>query len=249
MKINSISITAADLRMNRLLLLIAMLGALLMSVSDALLLGNPVSGGRSFMLDAHNMISVPYERLVWGGLLGVLAGGPLEVAGYVALYRITRTHGGYQPLIMSAVFIYMVITAVATRTAYVYTGIALKMDVADGSTESAEVIFLQQNILRIILVLFAGSTLLLGSVLYMMLVAKGPTTLHKWMLVVNPLSLSVLVAMIALFLPAPAGGFIAMPAFNIAQLIFFAALFIHIKRLKPGIWTDANAVQSPFHES
>lgn len=235
--------------MNRLLLLIAMLGALLMSLSDMLLLGNPVSGAKAFVLDAHNMVNIPYERLVWGGLLGVLLGGPLQVAGYVALYRITRTHGGYQPLVMSGVFIYMVIAAVATHIAYIYTGIALKMEATEGAGESVEVIFLQQNILRIILAMFAGSTLLLGSVLYMMLVGKGPTTLRKWMLIINPLSLTALVAITALLLPAPIGGFIAMPAFNLAQLLFFLVLFIHVKRLKPGIWSDAKAAAVLSHET
>jgi hypothetical protein len=224
--------------MNRLLLLIGMGGTLIMAISDVLLLVNPVSGLDAFMRDPRNMLTISHERLALGGMLGVLLGGPLQIAGYLALYRLTRLRGGYQPMIMAGGFIYMVVMAVAAHTAYIYTGIALRTDMITGDAVAVEFISNQQNILRMILMVFNGSPLLLSSVLYMMIISRGPTTIPKWMLIVNPFMLNLVIAGIALVMPAPVGGYMALPSFNLAQLVFFTTLFVHVSRLRPGIWTN-----------
>jgi hypothetical protein len=231
-----INIDGHALRITKALLLIAVCGAAIMSVSDMLLLGNPISGLQAFMHDVRNTVFIPYSRVVWGGMAGVLIGGPLTIAGYIALHRITRVRGGIQPMIMSGVFIYMVVMAVAAHLAYIYTGIAMKTDVLTGNATAVEFIFAQQNFLRMVLMLFNVTPLFIGSVLYMMIAAKGTTTLPKWMLFINPLLLNAVFGTIALVLPAPVGGFIALPSFNLAQLVFFTALFVHVAKLKPGIW-------------
>lgn len=234
----AISLSRSHLRFTTLLLAVAVLGSLIMTVSDALLLGNPVSGMQAFLRDARNMLAVSDERLVWGGMLGVLTGGPLQVAGYVALYRLTRTAGGYQPLVMSSVFIYMVVMAVAAHMAYINTGIALRTDIITGDAAGVQLISAQQNILRIVLMIFNGAPLVLGSVMYMMLIMKGPTTLPRKMALVNPLTMLAAVAAIALLAPSPVGGYLALPSFSLAQLIFFSALLIHVRGLRPGILSN-----------
>ncbi len=224
-------------RITAILTALAAIGCVGTWVSDDLLLGAPISGAEYYRVYPTTMARVSFERLLWGNTLGLVTLS-LELCGLWLLHQVLRRSDERLSWIVLLTLGFSVIAAIAFHVASAFLGTGYQVNQQLDSDVTRQMVH-QFETYRATLFRFTQTAVGLGAVFFAAHVLLRPTPFPKWMAIVNPLILVILVRFVAALIPAPLGGYVAPGYFNVAMLLFFVANFIVIWRSRPGPVTDA----------
>lgn len=197
-------------------------------VSDNFLLAAPISGAEYYRIYPTTMAGVSFERLLWGNTLGLVTLS-LELCGLWLLHQVLRRSDERLSWIVLVTLGFSIIAGIAFHVASAFLGTGYQIQ-QQLSNEVTRQMVRQFETYRETLFRFAQISLGLGAALFALHVIVRQTPFPKWMAIVNPLSLLLLVRFAASLIPSPIGGYIAPGYFNIAMLLFFTANFVIIWR-------------------
>ncbi len=226
-------------QLSAVLTALAIIGCVGTWVGDDLLLGAPISGSEYYQLYPTTMAGASFERLLWGNTLGLVTLS-LELCGLWLLHQLLRRSDERLSWIVLITLGFSVIAGIAFHVASAFLGTAYQVQ-QQLNTEATRQMVQQFEIYREILFRFTQIAVGLGAIFFAALIVLRQTPFPKWMAMVNPLFLLLLVRFVAALIPAPIGGYIAPGYFNIAMLLFFAANFVVIWR-RPGILLEHRAM-------
>jgi hypothetical protein len=212
--------------------LIAMLGAAVYAIGDVLLLAARANLAdypnlqphAKLLSGAEKMVVLPWWRLMWGGLLGVFA-TPLLVIGLWPLYYGLAPAGVWAVwpvvLLLGAGFI----MAPFVHGTFVFLGEyvqALNTLSGEAQTVVTQMLVRFRSLLMIsygaVMVAILGASLWFSASVWL-----GATRFPQWMAAVNPLTAFGVWLVLRRIVP-PLGDWLAGAGFNIAFLLFFAAV-------------------------
>lgn len=212
--------------------LLAILGTALYALSDVLMLAVKAKLADYPNLQPHakllsgseKMVALPWWRLMWGGLLGVFA-TPLLVIGLWPLYYGLAPAGDWAVwpvvLLLGTGFI----MAPFVHGAFIFLGEYVQaLNALSGEAQ----IVITQMILRFrsLLMISYGAVavaILAASIWFSASVWLGATRFPMWMAAVNPLTMLLVWLVLKRLIPR-LGDWLEGAGFNIAFLIFFAAV-------------------------
>ncbi|HFB54298.1 MAG TPA: DUF4386 family protein [Hellea balneolensis] len=200
---------------------LSILGALIMIVGDYLLFLTPWVSGKDFnSINAMRTMSEP--RLMWGGIAGPIS-ALAYAAGSCVFYVALKQHN---KIIAALISIFSVITYGLVGAAHCLFAV-----IGFGGTEYAagtEAGQIQENVTSMVETMsnMISVTALLSSVLLIYMIVRHTTAFPKWILVVMPLTLTLIQPLITPFVPYPLGSIIIGGWPNWAAVIFFACLLI-----------------------
>ena len=215
-------------RLTAILTALAAIGCVGTWVSDDLLLGAPISGAEYYRVYPATLARASFERLLWGNTLGLVTLS-LELCGLWSLHRVLRRSDERLSWTVLLTLGFSVVAGIAFHVASAFLGTGYQVDQQLDNDVTRQMVH-QFETYRATLFRFTQTAVGLGAVLFAAHVLLRRTPFPKWMAIVNPLILVVLVRSVAASIPAPLGGYVAPGYFNIAMLIFFAANFIVIRR-------------------
>lgn len=218
--------------------ILAIIGATIYAMGDVLLLADkvgPVEPLATRQVDltsypplqrrAHRltaMARLPRWRLVWGGLLGVFA-APLTLAGIWQLYQGLQPAGLWLALPPILLFAYATVIGPFIHGSFIHLGATVQTLNALQEQERpllVEELIQQQRILLIAYgVLFV--CLILASLWFSAAVGWGQTRFPRWMVAVNPLTITLAWLASKKLLPPRLADYTEGAGFNIAYIIFF----------------------------
>jgi hypothetical protein len=174
---------------------VGMIGAILTIIGDFLLLGvdSNTSGGGLFdkYLDIASKIS--YTRIGLAGFFGYL-GIPLTAIGFLALHRMIKE----KESALAKVYKWSMVMGFAALgggvhiiCCYLVTG--MKINLEAGTTDVVSAVMNQQSgfLVPSFLVFFA--VYFVACISMIVLIAKGKTILPKWMWILNPLVMKIVI--------------------------------------------------------
>ncbi len=206
-------------------------------VSDDLLLGAPISGAAFYRVYPTTMARVSFERLLWGNTLGLVTLS-LELCGLWLLHQVLRRSDERLSWIVLLTLGFSLVAGIAFHVASAFLGTGYQVNQQLDSDVTRQMVH-QFETYRATLFRFTQTAVGLGAVFFAAHLLLRPTPFPKWMAIVNPLILVILVRFVAALIPAPLGGYIAPGYFNVAMLVFFVANFIVIWRSSTGPVADA----------
>ena len=215
-------------RLTAVLTALAAIGCVGTWVSDNLLLGAPISGAEYYRMYPTTMAQVSFERLLWGNTLGLVTLS-LELCGLWLLHQALRRSDDRLSWVLFLTLGFSVIAGIAFHVASAFLGTGYQVHEQLNTEVTSQMVY-QLETYRATLFRFAQIAVGLGAVFFAAHVLIRPTPFPKWMVIVNPIVLIILVRFVAALIPAPLGGYIAPGYFNIAMLLFFVANFIVIWR-------------------
>jgi hypothetical protein len=224
-------------RLTAILTALAAIGCVGTWVSDDLLLGTPISGAEYYRVYPTTMAQVSFERLLWGNTLGLVTLS-LELCGLWLLHQVLRRSDERLSWIVLLTLGFSIIAGIAFHVASAFLGTGYQVHEQLDSEVTRQMVH-QFETYRETLFRFAQIAVGLGAVFFAAHILLRPTPFPKWMAIINPLTLIVLVRFVAALIPAPLGGYIAPGYFNIAMLLFFVANFIVIWGSSTGPVTSA----------
>jgi hypothetical protein len=174
---------------------VGMIGAILTIIGDFLLLGvdSNTSGGGLFdkYIDIASKIS--YTRIGLAGFFGYL-GIPLTAIGFLALYRMIKD----KESCLASVYKWSMIISFAALGGGVhiiccYLVAGMKMNIEAGTADVASVVMNQQAgfLVPSFIVFFA--VYFVACISMIVLIAKDKTILPKWMWILNPLVMKIVI--------------------------------------------------------
>ena len=210
-----------------------LIAVLVTMISDFILLGRPSNAYGFFNLGTETMTDIAQGRITAGVFIGVFA-LPFQIAGLISVYHGLKPSGKVMPLIVVITNAHALTMGVAFHMSYAYIASGWKLfdKAGSGNSIAAEMIkrfdFYWKMIILIML-----TEILFSSIIYSLLILKGNTLYPKWMAILNPLCVTLLMLPVLLLLPAPVGGFIAPAYLNISTMVYlsFSTIIIY-KRLK-----------------
>ena len=223
-------------RLTAILTALAAIGCVGTWVSDNLLLGTPISGAEYYRVYPTTMADVSFERLLWGNTVGLVTLS-LELCGLWLLHQVLRRSDEQLSWIVLLTLGFSLIAAIAFHVASAFLGTGYQVNQQLDSEVTRQMVH-QFETYRATLFRFTQTAVGLGAAFFAAHVLLRPTPFRKWMAIINPLTLIILVRFVAALIPAPFGGYIAPGYFNIAMLLFFVANFIVIWRSSTAPMAD-----------
>ena len=223
--------TVENSKLVRLAGIVAVIGAAVLAISDMLMLAATIDIADypklqayvDFMFDAEVMVAIPYRRLVWGGLLGVLA-LPAFLAGVWHVHQGLKSAGRRLSMPPTLLFAYAFILSPFIHGSFIYLGEYVHaLNTVD--TASQAVVVGMVTRLRSMLIVAYGVALifiLIGSIWFSVAVASRKTLFPRWMALANPVLIDVGVVLVCLILPKSITLYIWPAGLSITFLIFFA---------------------------
>lgn len=209
-----------------------MIGVFLTIVSDLLLIGRPNSAYSFLLLGTESMADISHWRITAGALFGVFV-LPFQLAGLVPMYYGLKSSGKVLPAAVLIACAHAITMGVAFHVSYAYIGSGWKLyyEIGVGDKVVAELMSRYEFYWKIIVYIMIIE-LFAGSAIFAFLIIKGKSLYPKWMALLNPFIVLVILFPIIFSLPYPIGGYVAPAFFNIATLVFFTiSTFIILKRL------------------
>lgn len=211
----------------------AMAAVLITMISDLILLGRPDNAYSFFKLGTESMANMAQWRITAGVFIGVFA-LPFQIAGLISVYYGLKPAGRVIPIVVVITNAHALIMGVAFHVSYAYIGSGWKIyyEAGSGNSFASEIIKRFDFYWKITIVIMLAE-ILFSSVLYALIILKGNTLYPKWMAVMNPLCVILVMLPVILLIPAPVGGFIAPTYLNISTMLFlsFSTTVIY-KKLK-----------------
>jgi hypothetical protein len=222
----------------RLAGILAILGVLVYTLGDILLLA-PKIGARRDPSTIHVDIGVypelkrrvnlykvmagmPWPRLAWGGLLGVFA-APLTLAGTWQVYQGLSSAGGWLALPPAGLFAYAAVIGPFIHGSFIYLGEnaqALNAVGVDSRPVLVGALVRQQKIMAIGYVVILACNLV-ASIWYSLAVASGRTFFPTWMAAINPVTLTLVYFVLRRIVPKRVADAVEGSGFNLAYLAFY----------------------------
>jgi hypothetical protein len=174
---------------------VGMLGAILTIVGDFLLLGvgSDASGGGLFdkYLDIASKIS--YTRIGLAGFFGYV-GIPLTAIGFLALHRMIKD----QESALAKVYKWSMIVCFGALGGGVhiiccYLVAGMKMNIESGTEDVVSAVISQQAGFFVPSFLVFFAIYFIACISMIVLIAKGKTMLPKWMWILNPLVMKIVI--------------------------------------------------------
>jgi hypothetical protein len=211
--------------------LLALLGALLYTIGDVLLLASKASLDNypklkpfaKLLSDAEKMVVLPPNRMIWGALIGVFA-TPLILMGFWQVYQGLTGANEILTLITGLLFAIASVIGAFVHGTFYYMGEyvqALNKVEDDSQAVIAEMIARHRKVL---ILTYAPVLILIltASILFSILVASGRTAFPVWMAAINPVTMTITWLAIKRVLPHFVRDWTEGAGFNIAYLAFFA---------------------------
>ena len=220
---------------------VGMVGSALYAAGDVLLLAPEVAahGDRQPLpVDVRNdrilrrraalledLARLPYWRLQWGALLGVI-GAPLTVAGLWLFYRSVSTAGPWLALPPTMLFLAAAVTGPFVHGSFAFVGQTVQGLYA--VDEGHRPIFAAMIRRQIVTVMMCYGPLILAVIVASAwatcAILTGRTRLPIWHAGVNPVTMTIAWMLLKTILPKRVGALVRGAGFNIAYFVWFAAM-------------------------
>lgn len=210
--------------------LLAIVGALVYSVGDILLLASKADLADYPNLQPHakalsgseKMVVLSWPRLIWGGLLGVFA-TPLVLAGFWQVYQGLALAGPGAALPPAMLFAVSSVIGAFVHGSFIYLGEYVQaLNQVDEKSQPVLLEMLAHH--RIIMIITYGfllTCILVATIWYIMLVVSGQTLFPRWMAAINPVTALAAWMILKKALPRAVTDATEGAGFNIAYLVFF----------------------------
>ena len=218
-----------------------MVGSALYAVGDVLLLApNAAAHGdrRPLPVDVSNdrilrrraalledLARLPYWRLQWGALLGVV-GAPLTVAGLWLFYRSVSTAGPWLALPPTMLFLAVTVTGPFLHGSFAYVGETVQAlyAVDEGHRPMLAAMIRRQIVLMMMCYGPLILAVIVASAWATFAILTGRTRLPTWLAGVNPVTMTIAWLLLKTILPKRVGALLQGAGFNIAYFLWFAAM-------------------------
>ena len=204
---------------------IGIIAVLITIISDFILLAKPTNAITFLRMGTETMADIAPWRITIGTFLGVVA-LPFQILGLVPVYYGLKPSGKILPRIFVIITAHALLMGVAFHISYAYIGSGWRLYYDMENTNLIGNALIDKfdfywNILFSIMMI----EIIISSIIYISIIIKGKTLFSKWMAMLNPLIVLILVIPFIFLLPAPIGGYIAPAILNIVTLIFFCITF------------------------
>lgn len=210
--------------------LLALLGTILFSIGDVLLLAGTASLDdfprlkpfSKLLSGAEKMAALSPNRMIWGALLGVFA-APLVLSGFWQVYQ--GLTGANEFIVLTTVLLFATASALGGfvhGTFYFMGEYVQALNKVDEPSQSViEAMIIRHRKILIISYAPVLIIIIIASILFSVLVATQQTLFPKWMAAVNPVTLTIAWLLIKRILPKFVTESLEGAGFNIAYFIFF----------------------------
>jgi hypothetical protein len=215
-------------------------GALIYAIGDVLLLAGKINIDQhpklkpfqKLLSDAGKMAALSSEKMMWGALLGVFA-TPLVIAGFWPVYQGLAGANNTLAFVTFILFSISSVIGAFVHGTFFYMGEyvkALENVNEDSQQIIAGMIERHKKILMISYfpILFI---VLMASILFAFIVGMGATYFPAWMIVINPVTLTIAWLLLKRVLPKFVHDATEGAGFNIAYFTFFTCCTISLWNL------------------
>ncbi|MFZ6031166.1 MAG: DUF6796 family protein [Chloroflexota bacterium] len=226
--------------------IITLVGAILYAMADVLLLAHHIGPLQDIPATAvdfgtsekwrrrANMLAcmskMPWKRLVWGGLQGVLV-TPLVMSGAWVLYQALKPAGPWLSVPVALLWLGAYPIGAFIHGSFIYLGGSVQAwNLAEGKCKAQ----LEDTVARMLRVLLTAYVVFFAiaiatSMWYALAVLQGTTALPRWMALINPALLSLAYIILARkVVPFRVVKYVEGAGFNIVFFLFFALLLIFV---------------------
>ena len=173
---------------------------------------------------------LPWQRLVWGGLLGVCM-TPLVMSGSWVLYHALKPAGAWWSVPPALLWLAGYPIGAFIHGSFIYIGGAVQAWNAAEGPIKAQLEDLVARMLKVLIFAYLVFFVLaiLTSLWYAVAVAQGKTALPRWMAALNPLLMTLVYMLLARkVVPMSVMKWIQGAGFNIVYIVFFAMLLCFV---------------------
>jgi hypothetical protein len=211
---------------------VGMIGAILTIIGDFLLLGvdSNTSGGGLFDKYLDIAAKISYTRIGFAGFFGYL-GIPLTAIGFLTLHRMIKD----KESCLAKVYKWSMILCFAALGGGVhiiccYLVAGMKMNIDSGTTDVITAVMNQQAgfLVPSFIVFFA--VYFVACISMIVLIAKGKTILPKWMWILNPLVMKIVINALGKLGTSAFFNGLACSNMSLGALIILLTWMIAIKR-------------------
>jgi hypothetical protein len=212
---------------------VGIIGAILTIIGDFLLLGvdSNTSGGGLFdkYLDIASKIS--YTRIGLAGFFGYL-GIPLTAIGFLALYQMIKDkESSLAKVYKWSMIISFVALGGGVHIICCYLVAGMKMNIEAGTADVVSAVINQQAGFLVPSVIVFFAVYLVACISMIVLIAKGKTILPKWMWILNPLVMKIVINALGKLGTSAFFNGLACSNMSLGALIILLAWIIAIKRI------------------
>lgn len=209
-------------------------GTILTIISDLILIGKPGSGFDYFRLGTELMTDIPQWRITTGAFLGILV-LPLQIVGLAVLYYGIIKAGKTAAIGTLLPLVHALIMGVAFHTCYAFLGTGWKFYYEQGlSSTAAQAMMSTYRGYWKTLIFIMVAEIILSSAFFSVYVAKGYSLFPRWMSILNPFCIFLVMFLLVNAIPAPFGGFAGSVYFNVSSMIFLILSTITVyKKIMP----------------
>jgi len=210
--------------------LLALLGALLYSIGDVLLLASKASLDdypklkpfAKLLSDAEKMVVLPPKRMIWGALLGVFA-TPLVVSGFWQVYQ--GLNGANASVVLATVGLFGIASIMGAFVHGTFYYMGKYVQALNNVKEDSQAVItgMIERHKKVLIISYAPVLIfiIIASILFSILVASGNTSFPIWMAAINPLTMTIVWMIVKYILPQFVRDWTEGAGFNIAYLLFF----------------------------
>lgn len=200
--------------------LIGIISVLITIISDIILLGKPSPAYDFLIYGTETMWDISTLRITVGALVGTVA-LPFQLLGLVPVYYALKSTKKTLAAIAIVSYALALLMSVAFHFSYAFSGSAWKLNHRPDATQITAKLMQQYDLYWTILLVIMATELLLCSVIYSVVVAKGKTIYPRWMAIFSPASVVAFTLPFVFLIPYPIGGYIAPTCLNMSTLLFF----------------------------
>lgn len=184
------------------------------------------------------LLGISKQRLLTGHFIAVCA-APFYLVGFWHIYKMLEPAGGKLPAFTGLIGSYgLILGAVWLGSRGMIAAIVQMQANMLGVTDLLNSLINDYNIYSESLLKIVRATVLLMSASYMYLVFKGNTYYPKWMFLLSPFVL-LLIIFATYFLMPSVGKYVIPNAMNVAYIIFFSAsIIVAVKHKRRGKLTS-----------
>jgi hypothetical protein len=213
--------------------LLATAGSIVYAIGDVLLLAGKASLDdfpklkpfAKLLSDAEKMVVLSPSRMMWGALLGVFA-TPLVLLGFWAVYQGLGGGNDWVVLAIFGLFGCASVIGAFVHGTFFYMGeyIQALNQVAEDS--QAVIAGMIERHKKVLIMTYAPLLIfiIIASILFSVVVATGDTSFPVWMAGITPLTMTIAWLAVKRILPQFVRDWTEGAGFNIAYMIFFAAV-------------------------
>jgi hypothetical protein len=178
----------------------------------------------------EDLARLPYWRLRWGALLGVI-GAPLTVAGVWLFYGGVSPAGPWLALPPAILFLAAAIAGPFVHGSFAYVGDTVQALYAANDNDRSSLAAMLRR--QVVTIMMAYGPLMLAvivaSVWGSCAIATGTTRFPSWVAGVNPVTMTIAWLLLKGILPKRIGALLQGAGFNIAYLAWFGVMVATIR--------------------